>query len=47
MALKEYSFPYGRGFQKVMLPEEKISDILEGVPTKSCDIKEATLACSR
>lgn len=47
MALKEYSFPYGRGFQKVMLPEEKISDILEGVPTKSCDIKEATLACMR
>ena len=33
MALKEYKLPFGRGFQTVMLPEERVSDVLEGVPT--------------
>ena len=32
MALKEYKLPFGRGFQTVMLPEERVSDVLEGVP---------------
>ena len=39
MALKEYKLPFGRGFQTVMLPEEHVSDVLEGVPTAACDIK--------
>lgn len=47
MALKKYTFPYGRGFQTVMLPEERISDVLEGMPTKACNIKEATISCMR
>lgn len=47
MALKEYKLPFGRGFQTVMLPEEHVSDVLEGVPTASCDIKEATVECMR
>ena len=47
MALKEYQLPFGRGFQTVMLPEEHVSDVLEGVPTAACDIKEATVECMR
>ena len=47
MALKEYKLPFGRGFQTVMLPEEHVSDVLEGIPTAACDIKEATLECMR
>ena len=47
MALKEYKLPFGRGFQTVMLPEERVSDVLEGVPTAACDIKEATVECMR
>ena len=43
MALKEYKLPFGRGFQTVMLPEEHVSNVLEGVPTAACDIKEATI----
>ena len=43
MALKEYKLPFGRGFQTFMLPEEHVSDVLEGVPTAACDIKEATV----
>ena len=47
MSLKEFQLAFGRGTQSVMLPEEHISDVLEGVPTASCDVKEATLACMR
>ena len=47
MALKEYKLPFGRGFQTVMLPEEHVSDVLEGVPTAACNIKEATVECMR
>ena len=47
MALKEYKLPFGRGFQTVMLPEERVSDVLEGVPAAACDIKEATVECMR
>ncbi len=47
MALKEYTLPFGRGVQTVLLPEEHISDILEGVPTAAADVKEATLECMR
>lgn len=47
MGLKEFKLAYGRGTQSVMLPEEHISDVLEGVPTPACDVKEATLECMR
>ncbi len=47
MALKEFKLAYGRGFQTVNLPEEHISDVLEGVPTPACDVKKATLDCMR
>ncbi len=47
MAVKEYKLPFGRGTQSVFLPEEHISDVLEGVPTAGCDVKEATLECMR
>ncbi len=47
MALKEFKLAYGRGFQTVALPEEHISDVLEGVPTSACDVKKATLDCMR
>lgn len=30
-----------------MLPEEHISDVLEGVPTPACDVKKATIECMR
>lgn len=33
MSLKEFKLAYGHGTQSVMLPEEHISDVLEGVPT--------------
>lgn len=46
MSLKEFKLAYGHGTQSVMLPEEHISDVLEGVPTPACDVKEATMnAC--
>lgn len=47
MALKEFKLPYGRGTQSVFLPEEHISDVLVGVPTPACDVKEATLEAMR
>lgn len=47
MALKEFEFGFGKTTQKVMLPEEHISDVLEGNPTPACDVKEATLECMR
>lgn len=45
--MKEFKLAFGRGVQSVMLPEDHISDILEGVPTPACDVKEATLAAMR
>lgn len=47
MALKEFEFGFGQTTQKVMLPEEHISDVLEGNPTPACDVEEATLECMR
>ena len=47
MALKEFEFGFGRGVQKVSLPEEHILDVLEGNPTPACDVKAATLECMR
>lgn len=45
--MKEFKLAFGRGVQSVMLPEDHISDVLEGVPTPACDVKEATLAAMR
>lgn len=47
MGLTEFKLAYGRGTQSVMLPEEHISDVLEGVPTPACDVKAATIECMR
>jgi nickel-dependent lactate racemase len=47
MGLREYKLAYGHGTQSVMLPEEHISDVLEGVPTPACDVKKATIDCMR
>ena len=47
MALKEFEFGFGKTIQKVMLPEEHITNVLEAVPTPACDVKEATLDCMR
>ena len=47
MGLREYKLAYGHGTQSVMLPEEHISDVLEGVPTPACDVKKATIECMR
>lgn len=47
MALKEYSFQFGKGVQSVLLPEEHVIGILEGNPTPACDVKEATLKAMR
>uniref|UniRef100_UPI0040258615 lactate racemase domain-containing protein n=1 Tax=Dialister sp. TaxID=1955814 RepID=UPI0040258615 len=45
--MKEFKLAFGRGVQSVMLPEDHISDVLEGVPTPACDVKEAPLAAMR
>ena len=37
--MKEFKLAFGRGVQSVMLPENHISDVLEGVPTPACDVK--------
>ena len=47
MALKEFKFGFGTGTQSVMLPEEHISDVIEGNPTPAVDVKEATIECMR
>ena len=47
MALKEFEFGFGKTIQKVMLPEEHITNVLEAIPTPACDVKEATLECMR
>lgn len=38
--MKEFKLAFGRGTQSVMLPEDHISDVLEGVPTPACDAKK-------
>ena len=47
MALKEFKFGFGTGYQSVMLPEEHISDVIEGNPTPAVDVEAATLECMR
>lgn len=47
MGLKEFRLAYGRGTQSVWLPEEHISDVLEGVPTPACNVKEAVQKAMR
>ena len=47
MALKEFKFGFGTGYQSVMLPEEHISDVIEGNPTPDVDVEQATLECMR
>jgi len=47
MALKKFEFAFGHGSQTVELPEEHISDILEGKMLPAVDIKEATLNAMR
>ena len=47
MALKEFQFGFGMGTQSVMLPEEHISDVIEGNPTPAVDVEAATLECMR
>lgn len=47
MALKEFTFGIGDKFQKVSLPEEHISDVMEGKHIPAVDVKEATIDCMR
>lgn len=47
MGMKRFEFGFGMGTQSVALPEEHISDVIEGNPTPAVDVKEATLACMR
>lgn len=47
MGMKKIEFGFGTGTQSVLLPEEHISDIIEGNPTPAVDVKEATLECMR
>ncbi len=47
MGMKEYTFGFGMGTQSVMLPEEHVSDVLEGKAVPAVDVKEATLSCMR
>ena len=47
MALKEFTFSIGDTFQKVSLPEEHISDVMEGKHIPAVDVKEATIDCMR
>ncbi len=47
MALKTFSFGIGKTTQDVALPEEHISEVLEGQPVPACDVKAATLEAMR
>ena len=47
MGMKEYTFGFGAGTQSVMLPEEHVSDVLEGKAVPAVDVKEATIDCMR
>ena len=43
MALKKFTFGIGKTTQDVELPEEHISEVLEGRPVPACDVKQATI----
>ncbi len=47
MGLKKFEFGFGAGTQSVMLPEEHISDVIEGNPSPAVDVKAATIECMR
>ena len=47
MALKEFTFSIGETTQTVKLPEEHISDVMEGKHVPAVDVKEATIDCMR
>lgn len=47
MALKKFTFSIGDTTQDVMLPEEHISDVMEGKHFPAVDVKQATLDCMR
>jgi lactate racemase len=47
MGMKEYTFGFGTGTQSVMLPEEHVSDLLEGKAVPAVDVKAATIDCMR
>ncbi|MGE1064383.1 Nickel-dependent lactate racemase [Megasphaera paucivorans] len=47
MSLREFTFGIGDTFQKVCLPEEHISDVMEGKSVPAVDIKKATIDCMR
>ncbi|MCH4166079.1 MAG: nickel-dependent lactate racemase [Megasphaera sp.] len=47
MSLKEFTFGIGDTFQKVSLPEEHISDVMEGRNVPTVNVKEATIQCMR
>ena len=47
MSLKEFTFSIGDQQQTVMLPEEHISDVMEGKDIPPVDVKEATINCMR
>jgi len=47
MSLREFTFGIGDTFQKVCLPEEHISDVMEGKSVPAVDIKTATIDCMR
>ena len=47
MALKKFTFGIGKTTQDVELPEEHISEVLEGRPVPACDVKQATIEAMR
>ena len=47
MALKEFTFGIGDTFQTVSLPEEHISDVMEGKHIPAVNVKDATIECMR
>ena len=47
MALKKFTFNFGRTTQDVELPEEHISSIIEGKDVPAVDVKQATIEAMR
>ena len=47
MALKKFTFNFGKTTQDVELPEERISSIIEGKDVPAVDVEKATLEALR
>ena len=47
MALRKFTFGIGKTTQDVELPEEHISEVLEGSPVPACDVKQAAIEAMR